>query len=143
MKPTPPPINPDELEAYYGHFFEEGDRIRREHVGRFNYNFSACHINIGKYKLFELFPIKGAAEAEHSFLSIDKNEGVLVPEPFYKHRLKIKAITPPPPKRSPASFQPAPAKKVEPHTEKRRREEPRRTLPQDKDKAAAMDRWAI
>lgn len=136
-------MSPDELEAHYGHYFENGDRILTENVDRFNYRFTACHMNIGKYKLFELLPVKGAAPAEHSFLCIDKTEGVLVPEAFYKHRLKIKAIIPPPPKRSPTAFQPAPQKKVEPHPEKRRREEPRRTLPKDKDKAAAVDRWAI
>jgi len=145
MKPQPQPLTPEQVEALYAGFFEQGEKIKSEHVGRFNYRFTARFMNIGiKYKLFELIPVKGDS-AEHSFLTTDKVHGVIVPEPFYQHRLKLRALSPPVPKRSVArsAFQPAPPQKVEPHADKRKREEPRRALPEEKRKTAAMDRWAI
>lgn len=139
-------MNPDEVEALYGQYYDRGDKIRSEHLARVNYRFTACFLNIGsKYRLFELLPTKGDGPAEHSFLTVDKTEGVLIPDPFYMHRIKLKALAPPAAKKSisKTAFQPAPPKKEEPHQDKRKREEPRRTLPEEKGKAAAVDRWAI
>ena len=136
-------MSPEEIEAHYGQYYEQGEKVRTEHVSRLNYSFSACFMNIGRYKLFELFPSRGGGTAEHSFLCIEKSFGVMIPDPFYQHRLRIKAMSPPVPKRSPANFQPAPQKKVDPHPEKRRRKESRRALPKNEDKPAAVDRWAI
>jgi hypothetical protein len=146
MKSSTPPMSPDAVEALYGQYYETGEKIRTEYLGRMNYRFTACFMSIGaKYKLFELLPTRGDGPAEHSFLSIDKTEGVLIPDPLYKHRIRLKALAPPVAKKliSKTAFQPAPAKKVDPHEDKSKREESRRTLPENKGKAAAVDRWAV
>jgi len=157
MKPLPKPTNADQAEAWYGQYFEQGEKIQKESVTKYNYRFTGSFMTVGKYKLFELQPLKGDAAAEYCFLSFDKVNGVMLPDPYYRHRMKIKAMIPPPPKRNPANFQPAPPKKAEPakklepappkkidpHPQESGREEPRRALPKSKDQAAAMDGWAI
>jgi hypothetical protein len=145
MKPPPQLLSPEQVEAMYAGYFDLGEKIKTDHVERFNYRFTARFMNIGtRYKLFELIPIKGDA-AEHSFLTTDKITGVIIPEPFYQHRLKLKALSPPTQKRllPKTAFQPATPKKVEPHADKRRRKESRRALPEQKNKTAAVDRWSI
>ncbi len=147
MKPSTA-LKPEEVEAFYGRQYESGDKIRREHVARHNFRFTARYMAVGKYKLFELLPVRGDELAEFCFLSlsIDKNQGVLIADCFYEHRLKLNAINPPAQKRSvpKSAFQPAPAKKqVEPHADQGKREEPGGALPEKKGKAAAVDRWAI
>src|SRR5579862_5034575 len=133
----------------YEKYYAEGDIVKKEQVTRFNFRITGSFMTIGKFKLFELQSIKGDAPADYCFLSIDKLQGVMIPDPYYQHRQKVKAMSPPAPKRAPTSFQPAPqkkvepekkvelqptpAKKIEPHPQKSRGEEPRRELPKEKD----------
>ena len=140
-------MKPSQAELFYGDYYEKGEKIRAEHVERYSYRFTARFMTIGgKYKLFELLPSRGDQPAEYCFLTIDKNQGVIIPEPFYQHRLKLIAMSPAPaPKRSvpkPAAL-PPPLPKINPHPDQDKREEPRSTLPEEKRNGAAVDRWAI
>ncbi len=144
MKAPIQPMNLDQAEALYGQYFDQGEKFRMEHMSNYSYRFTARFINIGsKYKLFELLPLKSDKPADFCFLTVDKFRGVIIPDPFHEHRLKIKAASPPVPKMPPplpnAAFQP----KVNPHPDQGQREEPGSALPKEEGKAAAVDRWAI
>lgn len=148
-------MNLDQAEEFYGQSYEQGEKVRVEHVENFFFRFTARYINIGsKYKLFELLPLKSGQPAEYCFLTIDKMRGVIISDPFHEHKARLMAIAPAPAKKLPppvvasrplpppvpkAALQP----KVEPHPDKGKGEEPGSALTKEERKAAAMDRWAI
>jgi hypothetical protein len=140
-------MKPDKTEALYSQYYDQGEKIRAEHMERYSYRFTARFLTIGsKYKLFELLPVKGDRPAEFCFLTVDKSQGVMIPSPFHEHRLKLLARTavPPPKKLIPkTAFQPAPQQKVNPHPDKSNGKEPGSALPKEEGKPAAVDRWAI
>src|ERR1700677_3907774 len=145
-------MNLDQAEAFYGQSYEQGEKVRVEHMENYSFRFTARFINIGsKYKLFELRPLKSGLPAEFCFLTVDKMRGVIISDPFHEHKAKLMAILPGPAKKLPPPFvasRPLPTKpalqpEVDPHPDKGKGEKTGRALTKEESKAAAMDRWAI
>lgn len=83
----------DEVESFYSGYYESGDKIKPEALTKLGYRFTARFLIIaGKYKLFELLPLKSDQPADACFLTevvTSRFRGVIVPDPFHEHRAAL------------------------------------------------------
>lgn len=83
----------DEIEAFYSACYERGEKIRTEKIDSFGYRFTARFLHVGKFKLFELLPLRSEQPADICFLCFDRAKGVIIPDPFHEHKTRLMALS--------------------------------------------------
>ena len=125
-----------EIMASYERYYESGEKIKPENLARIGVRLTARFISVGRFKLFELLPLKSDQPAEACFLSLrPKDRGVIVPNPFHEHRATISAMC----VAKGLNSNTVPKKQVYPHADEGERKKPGSALPESERKAAALD----
>ena len=136
-------MNSDELEAFYGHCYLSGNKLRPENLEAMGYRFTARFVNIGhRYKLFELLPQRSGQPADVCFLSENvARRGVIIQDPFHEHKTKLLSMNPIKDKvlNAHALFK----QKVNPHPYQSQGKQPGGALSEQEGQASALNRGTI
>jgi hypothetical protein len=133
----------DELEAFYGRYFDSGSKIRAESLEAMGYRLTARFVNVGhKYKLFELLTNRSDQPPDVCFLTENvKQRGVIIPDFFHEHKLKLLSANQV--KDKVLNAHPFFKQKVKPDTDEKQRKEPGSALTENGGNSTALDGGAI